>query len=588
MVTINGERKNNLEEQVQRLTDVVIGFQEGEKTIAEFGIKVIGVLEDEADIPSQGVDYGDAYLVGTADPYELFVWTRKEFTTGEWVRLGLFPNPGPQGATGARGSVINAGSIDPVNSAREDDYYINTTTHYLWRYHNGLWEQMFSLKGSTGERGIQGPQGVKGNPGIQGPVGPQGPRGLTGATGAAGIVFHFEGEFASDAAFRQAAIIPSAAKYQTGTAYYVGGFEDGKHTYGIMKNGSNYLWYDYGPFKGAKGDTGIGLDDMTHITFGDNPYTYHNSDSEVVIEANTTFYTGVGDFSANTDFHLPIKGEDGITVDIASDNKTIVVKDDLSAASEGLVNIKCKDSNGDISSITAGSIIDGVFPDIPIYNNGCIATNTPTRPKDCVNKKFFEDHQLMAGEGIKIENGLITFTSPTIIRQDLVDYDMASAKVLYTIPAGKKFVGAVISLQTDIVTATTVFYLKMRLKKPNGSYFYSPAVKFTPAASDTRCANIVIRKDDMGLWYAEGNMAQCTTTGTNTGAGTDKMLNGAWSATSAGLGRTYLMPAHGNVLTGLDDVTEVAMLCAGSSSGTSGSTAEDITSGVILASVLTY
>lgn len=66
------------------------------------GIKVIGVIE-ALPIPEGTYEYGDAYMVGTEPPYDMYIYTRPDgsvHTEGYWFPVGKFPMPGPQGPKG--------------------------------------------------------------------------------------------------------------------------------------------------------------------------------------------------------------------------------------------------------------------------------------------------------------------------------------------------------------------------------------------------------------------------------------------------------------------------------------------------------
>ena len=66
------------------------------------GIKVIGAI-DALPIPDGNYEYGDAYMVGTETPYDMYIYTRPDgevHTEGYWFPIGKFPMPGPQGPKG--------------------------------------------------------------------------------------------------------------------------------------------------------------------------------------------------------------------------------------------------------------------------------------------------------------------------------------------------------------------------------------------------------------------------------------------------------------------------------------------------------
>jgi hypothetical protein len=91
------------------------------------------------------------------------------------------PGPlGPQGPPGLDGNTILYGPTDPTPAVgNSGDFYINTTTNYLFGPKAGSWPPGTSLIGPQGPQGIQGAQGVQGSQGIQGVQGPAGADGNT-------------------------------------------------------------------------------------------------------------------------------------------------------------------------------------------------------------------------------------------------------------------------------------------------------------------------------------------------------------------------------------------------------------------------
>ena len=128
--------------------------------------KGLTVLDYYADLESlqaavQSPAAGDAYGVGAAEPYDIYIYS----PTKGWVNNGPLQGaqgpqgpqgePGPQGPPGADGAPGAKGDTGP--------------------------------EGPQGEQGIQGPAGPQGDPGADGAQGPQGPAG-TAATVAVGTV----------------------------------------------------------------------------------------------------------------------------------------------------------------------------------------------------------------------------------------------------------------------------------------------------------------------------------------------------------------------------------------------------------------
>ena len=158
MLKIGDKIYRNLEEQVQANKDNIQNLYEQETVLNQFGIKVVGEIEDASQLPDPETydgDYGDAFAVGTEPPYELYIWTRANelHESDYWFDIGPFPVQGPQGepgATGEKGDKGDKGDTGPRGPI-----------------------------GATGPQGIQGPVGPTGSQGVQGP---QGPKGDTGDT----------------------------------------------------------------------------------------------------------------------------------------------------------------------------------------------------------------------------------------------------------------------------------------------------------------------------------------------------------------------------------------------------------------------
>lgn len=199
MIIRNGIEYRNLEEQVQANKNDIARIIEGEELLARLGIKVVGQVPGNADLPNPATyqgDYGDAYLVGDTSPYDYFIFTRpfEGETDPQWFNLGPFPVAGPQGETGAqgpagptgkRGSQWFSGNSDPATFSGYEigDVYFNTSTGYIWHLHdvNGVakWLREANIIGPQGPVGPQGPRGEQGPQGEQGPEGPMGPTAAT-------------------------------------------------------------------------------------------------------------------------------------------------------------------------------------------------------------------------------------------------------------------------------------------------------------------------------------------------------------------------------------------------------------------------
>lgn len=85
------------------------------------GIKVVGHV-DALPIPDGTYDYGDAYTVGTAAPYDMWIYTRADAFHSEayWFNIGKFPAPGPQGPKGDGLEQINKWTNGTVSNVTYD------------------------------------------------------------------------------------------------------------------------------------------------------------------------------------------------------------------------------------------------------------------------------------------------------------------------------------------------------------------------------------------------------------------------------------------------------------------------------------
>ena len=244
MITIDGKQLRNLEEQVSFLTEQY-NINQG---IAEWGIKVKGVLESPDLLPSPSTyegDYGDAYAVGTSEPYDFYIWTRAAVAgqPGFWFNFGniAIAGPqgiqgpqGPQGEPGVRGSQWFSGSSQPTTTSGYNvgDYYINVATGNIWHLHDEGWRLEGNIKGPQGSRGLTGPRG---------PQGAEGPRGADGPAGPAGPIVDIIGELTNIEQLPDPSTLPRQSGYliSDGTA---------KHVWIITGNDNNLSWYDAGIF----------------------------------------------------------------------------------------------------------------------------------------------------------------------------------------------------------------------------------------------------------------------------------------------------------------------------------------------------
>ncbi|MDO5331797.1 MAG: hypothetical protein Q4E99_03880, partial [Bacillota bacterium] len=190
MITIDNKTYRNIQEQVQKNKEDIAAFKSAEAVIADFGITVLGHVNTVEEIPSSSYTYGNAYLVGTETPYDIYIYTRTDVEgEGEFINLGPLAvegpkgdqgEQGPEGPQGQRGSQIYAGTDSPTSTgaAQDGDIYIRTgstsNAGQLFRYEDNDWKYKGSVRGPQGPQGTQGLMGPRGYTGDVGPKGDKG------------------------------------------------------------------------------------------------------------------------------------------------------------------------------------------------------------------------------------------------------------------------------------------------------------------------------------------------------------------------------------------------------------------------------
>lgn len=122
MLNFGNKEFRNIQEQVLLNAEEIQAL----KQLQANGVSIAGQVNSVLSLPSNAAN-GDAYLVGETSPYTLHIKIADEF-----VNMGTFPAPGPQGikgskgdvgATGSRGSVFHVGSDFPTDVSI-DDYFL--------------------------------------------------------------------------------------------------------------------------------------------------------------------------------------------------------------------------------------------------------------------------------------------------------------------------------------------------------------------------------------------------------------------------------------------------------------------------------
>ena len=102
MLHINGKELRNLEEQVLKNKEDIAAHYNIDRVLANFGIRVIGQVASAEELPDPATftgEYGDAYAVGAAEPYNFYIWTRADVNSGHptdyWFDVGRLAIVGP-------------------------------------------------------------------------------------------------------------------------------------------------------------------------------------------------------------------------------------------------------------------------------------------------------------------------------------------------------------------------------------------------------------------------------------------------------------------------------------------------------------
>lgn len=169
-IIYNDKVYRNLQEQVLKNQEDLERYVSTTLALNNMGIRVLGIVTNSTHLPPTAAQFGDAYLVGTTPPYNLYIWTRLESQdAARFVSVGQFPAPsnipgktgpeGPQGDTGVGIANIYVDSAGYMKITYTDDRPAS---------------EFGSLRGP---QGIMGPKGAKGD---KGDTGAQGPRGVDG------------------------------------------------------------------------------------------------------------------------------------------------------------------------------------------------------------------------------------------------------------------------------------------------------------------------------------------------------------------------------------------------------------------------
>ena len=332
----------NVPEQVLQNSKDILHLKET-GTTANLNIKVSGQYETYADLeaahPAEtylqdnpGSDYGAAYAVGNASPYNYYVLTRPFGidTKDHWFSIGLFPMPGPQGPRGLQGIQGQTGERGSIwwttdNSLPPSGYNINDMCFVdngdIYQARTSGWQLIANIKG---------PQGIQGNVGPQGKTGPIGPQGPKGDKGDVGLMLQLAGTLDSISQ------LPDPTTVPRNTAYIIT-VNGTKFVYGIQ--GTDTLeWVSVGPAgvqgpKGDKGDNGVGINDLVSIQmqYGEESITYDTTAGITVsAKGKVTYNSDIPGQSVqcDTEMKVPIVPGTGISIGADSTNSKVNINVD--------------------------------------------------------------------------------------------------------------------------------------------------------------------------------------------------------------------------------------------------------------------
>lgn len=155
-----------MEEQVQYLTTL----HNLNKGLASWGIRVIDQISDEQGLgsyPTENLEYGDAVAVGTAPPYDFWIWTRPDtlHETAYWFNYGQISIVGPAGPPGesikgdtGESTTWYTGEGAPAQFYEDRSMYLDVNSGNVYQQLDGDWELVTNIKGPQGV-GRQGPKG---------------------------------------------------------------------------------------------------------------------------------------------------------------------------------------------------------------------------------------------------------------------------------------------------------------------------------------------------------------------------------------------------------------------------------------------
>lgn len=290
MITFNDKVYRNLQEQVAKNKQDIADFRQVDRVLADFGIKVLGRLDSEDELPTDDNEYGDAYAIGEDAPYDFYVWTRgNEYTsdTAFWFNIGKMSVVGPQGPKGDRGATGPQGPKGDTGAQ--------------------------GPAGANGTNGLQGPQGLKGDTGEKGDIGAQGPQGPKGDTG---YIYTIKSTLTS------ATLLPAPTETNRWDAYLIGATAP-YHLYVQLESDNTIAWTDVGSMTASGTSTQVLVDGEFVETF--NADTKLGTTATTDLDMNSKNIKNITAVDLKT-HRLQLKDGDNVAIQIQTGSSRIDLK----------------------------------------------------------------------------------------------------------------------------------------------------------------------------------------------------------------------------------------------------------------------
>ena len=395
----DGAVYRNLIEQVQKNKEDIARHWDVDRVLADFGIHVRGALASPSELPDAAQyegGYGNAYLIGAAAPYDVYIYTEANPDAGHdenyWLNIGSIAIVGPAGPAGP---YIIGGSA----SATQMTLQLSSGLSIII---DGDFQGPEGPQGPQGIQGPQGPKGAVGNVGPAGPVGPQGPQ------GPAGTIITIAGSLTN---INQ---LPDPATLNDMTKAYI---VNGRLYVQVGDNPNVATWQDLGPLSGGTVVESGGAyqsvwnadtkwDKATNVMKDWRNYevpVYSHGDANIsdstplgVVLASV--YLGVPnsipirDASGRVRVGTPSLDDHAVSLGYANSTYMKLAKDPtLANANTGAIAMLVP-GTGNVASIYKYMNEDPGENTVPCRDaNGRLKANAPSSDNDCANKAWVED-----------------------------------------------------------------------------------------------------------------------------------------------------------------------------------------------------